>query len=139
MAKTGGYGIKVKITITATLTVIANLEDVDLPEMERLVAEATSHDSTGGYREYVSTGKRQVNSFTATLFWDRAQTTHAAIQTAFDSNVAVNMSVEDSAGKETIAFAAFITKIGRMGTQEDAYKAEVEIVVTGVPTITVAP
>jgi hypothetical protein len=37
---------------------------------------------------------------------------------------------------ENIAFAAHITKIGRIADQEDGYKCDVTIMPTGAPTIT---
>lgn len=136
MAEQGGFGVKLKITVGTALTVVAGVREVEFPEFERMLADATSHDSTGGWREMIDTGKKSLNAFTVTLNWDKAQTTHAAMVTAFSSASAVNMSIEDPAGGEIISFAAFITKIGRTAEQEEVYSAEVEITPTGAPTIT---
>lgn len=135
MAVQGGFGAVLKITTTG-LTAVTHVKDFEFPEFERVLAEITAHDSPGGYAEWISTGKRKLNEFSCTLVWDKSEATHAAIQTAFGSDTAVAMSVEDPGGTEVIAFNGFISKIGRTVDQEDAYLAEVSIQPTGQPTFT---
>jgi hypothetical protein len=132
----GGYGLIVKISITAVLTAIAELLDGEIPEFEKYIAEMTSHSATGGYAVFVATGKRKMNEFKITLGWDSDDVTHAAILSAFDSNASVNMSVTSVGTDEVIAFAAHVTKVGRISPQEDGYKCDVTIQPTGAPTIT---
>ena len=136
MAKQGGFGVVCKITISNTLTAIANVEDVDFPEFEKFLAEVTNHGSTGGYAEHIATGVRAVNEFSMTLTWDTSDSTHAAIVTAFDSDEPVNMSIEDPAGVEVIAFAAHVRKLGRISKQRERYGCVVTIQPTGQPSIT---
>jgi len=135
MTAQGGFGVILKIDVSG-LTAVVGIVDVDFPEFEKILSESTSHDSTGGYAEYTATGKRKVNEFSCTLNWDTAQATHAAVVTAFDSDLPVNMSIEDPDGDEVIAFAAHIRTISRIGKQEDHYQAEVAIQPTGEPSIT---
>lgn len=132
----GGFGSKIKITVSAALTTIVGVTKLDLPEFEKVLAESTSHDASGGWATHVDTGKRKLNSFKVTINWDKSAPTHAAINTAFAATAPVNMSVEDPAGQEIIAFSAHIAKIGRQYEQEDVYSCEVEIQPTGAPTIT---
>ena len=132
----GGFGLIVKIEITAVLTVITYLLEGEIPEQEKFIAEATPHSASGGYAVHVATGKRKLNEFKVTLGWDKDEATHAAVRTAFASDSPVNMSVVTPGTDETIAFSAHIVKIGRMTEQEDVYKAEVTIQPTGAPTIT---
>lgn len=136
MGKQGGFGVKLKITVGTALTVVAGVREVEFPEFEKMLAEATAHDSSGGWKEMIDTGKRALNAFTVTLSWDADGATHAAMVTAFGSTSPVNMSIEDPAGTEVISFSAFINKIGRTAEQEEVYSAEVEITPTGAPSIT---
>jgi predicted secreted protein len=136
MTTQGGYGLVIKIEITATLTAIAHVLESDMPEFEKIIADVTAHDSPSGWAQSIATGKRQMNEFTMTLLWDADAATHAAIVAAFNSDVTVNMSVQDPDGIEVIAFAAHVVKIGRMAEQEEGYQAEITIQPTGVPTIT---
>ena len=135
MAKQGGFGLQIKIDVSGAMTAVANVLESDFPEQERIVADATAHDSAGGYAEYVSTGLRQLNEFKLTLAWDDAETTHQAILSAYNSETPVDMSVADPNGNETIAFSAFITKIGRISEKKGVYQAEVTVQPTGAPTI----
>lgn len=134
----GGMGLSVKIMVGTTLTAMTYLlEGSELPKFKAFIAEATPHNSTGGWAKRVHTGKRSLESFKVVLGWDSDETTHAAIQTAFDADSAVSMNVISPDGSdETIAFSAFIEEIARMTGQEDIYKAEVMITPTGKPTIT---
>ena len=132
----GGFGLTVKISISAVLTAIAELLDGEIPEFEKYLAEMTPHNATGGYAQHVATGKRKMNEFKVTLGWDSDETTHAAILAGFDSNDPVSMSVVSPGADETIAFSAHIQKVGRLSPQEDGYKCDVTIQPTGAPTIT---
>lgn len=138
MTTEGGFGLLVKITVGTALTAIAQLlEGSEMPKFKKYIAEATPHNATGGWAVRIATGKRSLESFKVVLGWDSDEATHAAMQAAFDSDNAVNMSVVSPDGSdETIAFAAHIEEIARMLGQEDAYKAEVMITPTGKPTIT---
>ncbi len=135
MARQGGFGIKCKITVSATLTAITHILDAKFPKQEKILWEATGHDSTSGYVEHLATGVRQLSEFSLTLAWDDTETTHAALVTAFDSNAAVAMSIEDPGGAEVIAFSAHIKDLGRVSEIKGGYKCEVTIQPTGAPTI----
>lgn len=136
MSRQGGFGVVCKISVSNSLTAIANVEDVNFPEFEKFLAEITNHASTGGYAEHIATGVRSVNEFTMTLTWDTAEATHAAIVAAFDSNDPVNMSIEDPDGVEVISFSAHIKKLGRMSKQRERYGCTVTVQPTGAPSIT---
>ncbi len=134
MTRQGGFGAVLKIDVSG-LTAVAYVKEFEFPEFEKLLADITSHDSPGGYREMISTGKRQLNEFTCQLVWDVSSTTHAAMTAAFDSDAAVNMSAEDPDSTEVIAFAAHINKLGRVAEQEEGYVCDVSITPTGQPTV----
>lgn len=135
MAKQGGFGAKLKISVSSVLTVIVNVEEVDFPEFENELDDVTSHASAGGWMEYIATGARKAGKITATITWDDVNTTHAAILTAFNSLAPVNMSIEDPGATEVITFSAFITKMARESKIKGAYRCKVEIQPTGAITI----
>lgn len=136
MSTIGGFGLQIKITVTAVLTAIVDVIEGEIPEFEKFLAEATPHSAAGGYAVYVATGKRKMNEFKFTLGWDSDDSTHAAVLAAFDSNSSVGMAVVSPSGDETIAFSAHVSKLGRVTDQEDYYKCEVTVQPTGQPTIT---
>lgn len=136
MTAQGGYGYSLKIMVSTTLTAIVGVESGTFPEQMAYIAETTGHDATSGYYTAVKTGKKRLQPFDVMIFWDKAETTHAAIKTAFDADTSVSMSVQDPDGDEIIAFSANIETIGRISEQEDAFRATVRIHPTGAPTIT---
>lgn len=136
MAEQGGFGVVLKIMVSTTLTAVVKVTDVDFPKFKKFLAESTGHDATSGYQTWIASGKRALESFTCTVVWDSAVSTHAAILAAFDSDSAVSMSIEDPDGDEVIAFSAHVFGMERMSKQEDAYTCEIEIQPTGKPTIT---
>lgn len=135
MATQGGFGVKLKIDVSG-LTTTANLLDTDFPEQSKSLEEVTPHSSTGGYAQYVASGKRELGEFTATVLWDKADSTHAKVLTVLGANATVNMSIEDPAGAEVIAFAAHVKSVKRISKQDEAFKAEIVFQPSGNPTIT---
>ena len=131
----GGFGVVLNIDVGTVLTVVTKIVDVTYPEFEKILAESTTHDSVDGYAEFVATGKRKLNEFICTLTWDTSEATHAGVQTAFESDAAVSMSIADPDADETISFSAHIRTVGRVAEQEGAYRAEVAIQPTGPPSI----
>jgi hypothetical protein len=131
----GGFGLEVKIDVSATMTAIAQLMDGELPEFEKFIAESTAHNAAGGYATYVATGKRKLNEFKMTLGWDSDDETHAAILTAFASNSPIVLTIYAPDGSdEVISFNAHVNKIGRITAQEDGYKCDVTVQPTAAPT-----
>src|SRR5512137_2058201 len=118
MARQGGFGVVLKIN-TGSLTAVAYVAEVDFPEQEKFLADATSHDSSGGYVEWIATGLRALNAFEATLNWDDTQATHAALLTNLGTEASVGFSIQDPDGQEIIAFSGHVTKIGRVAKIKD--------------------
>lgn len=123
----GGFGLQLKLNSTIVLQV----DDVDELVFAKIMAEATGHDSEGGYYESVAAGKRRVEPFSIGLFWDNSLSIHAAVIAAFDSDDFQQLSWIDPDSDEQIQFKAHIESIGRISAQEDAYKANVLIHPTG--------
>jgi predicted secreted protein len=135
MTTRGGFGLTIKIMITATLTAIVDLLEGEIPEFEKYLAEATPHNAPGGYAKHVATGKFKMNEFKFTLGWDKADTTHAAVLAAFNSTNTVAMQIVSPSGNETISFDAHVFKLGRVAEQEESYTCEVSVQPSGQPTL----
>jgi hypothetical protein len=136
MAKTTGYGVVFKSTISSVLTAIAQVKEIDFPEQEADTVEVTTHDSTGGVAEYIKTGLLRNNKFSMTLVWSPAVATHVALQAAWASAASVAMTIASAGPTETLAFSGLVTKLGRVSSSKGAYECKVEIQPTGVVTIT---
>ena len=135
MAQAPGMGAKLKITITAVLTLTANLLDVEFPAQKLTTVEATPHSASGGYAVFLSTGKRELTEFKVTLGWDDTEATHAAYLAALGTNSAVVFTIEDATPNEVITFSAFVVEIARQSKQDSSLRAEVTLRPTGAPSI----
>lgn len=136
MAKLGGLGVQFKITITASLTLIAQAEDIEIPEQEAMTTEVTTHDSASGYAEFIKTGLFRLSKFNVTLIWDDSIASHTGVLAALAATASVTMTVTTPATAEVISFSGFVTKLGRESKKDNALRCKVEIQPTGVPTIT---
>lgn len=133
----GSFGVACQIDVVGSPTTLAKIREVNWPVFKKFIAEATTHDSTGGFYEAVDSGKKRVMPFPTVLAWDTSQSTHAAILTAFNAATLVTFSVADPDGDETIAFECFVEEVERMVSgQEGIYEARVLIHPSGQPTIT---
>lgn len=136
MAKVVGFAAVFKITVTAVLTLVAQIEEMEFPSVEKVLAESMTYDAT--WKEFFDTGMREAKSFKLTISWDKAAATHIAIQAAFAATASVNMSVENNAAapqKETITFAGHIVSMSRTVEKDNLYMCELEIQPTGAITI----
>lgn len=131
----GGFGVKLKITVSNALTAITHLEEIDYPELSKVLATVKCHDDAGGYPRKIDTGRREASAIKGTLVWVAKATTHAAVTAAFDSTASVAMSIEDPEGTEVITFDGQIAKMGRESKQDGVYRCKVEIEIDGEPTI----
>lgn len=132
MTASGGYGM----TLTFNGTAVVGVDSVDEILFSKFIAESTAHDSAGGYYEAVPTGKRRIEPFGMSIFWDINDGTHSDILDGFDADTSDQLSFADPDGDETIEFNAHVESIGRISEQEDAYRANVSIHPTGTATIT---
>lgn len=137
MTADGGFGLTAKIDVSCVLTAIVDILDgSELPAMKKFIADMTPHNATSGYAVRVASGKRSLESFKLVIGWDSDEATHAAVQAAFDSDDAVDMSISSPGGDEVIAFSGHIEEIARQSPTEEGYTAEVTVTPTGAPTIT---
>lgn len=134
MAIQGAFGVILKIN-SGSLTTIANVEDIDDWVLDRILAEVTAHDSSGGYAEFVPSGKRMMPAFSATITWDDSITEHQSIITNWAAETTVGFSISDPDGTETLTFSGYIKTIARMGKQDGAYRAKITIQPTGAITL----
>lgn len=134
MAIQGGMGVALKIN-TGSLTTIANMEDVDDWVFDRILAEVSAHDSSGGWAEFVPSGKRMMPAFSCTLTFDDADATHAALVTNWAAETTVGFSINDPDGTETITFSGYVKTMARSSKQDGAYRVKATIQPTGAVTL----
>lgn len=136
MATQGGFGGIVQIDVTATPTTIAKAIEIGSFKRTRVITEVTAHDSSGAWTERMVTGRRNVEPFDVTVLFDKAGSTHVALQAGLVSGSTVNLKWKDGAGQETYTFTGLVTKRAIVTEQEDGYKATFTLEPSGAPTKT---
>lgn len=135
-----GYGVMLKVgdgDDPEVFTAIAEVRDIEGPELELEAKEVTSHDS-GGWREFIGTllsggevsfdvnfiPTNATHSYSAGLIHDMVTRTKRNYQLVFPDT-----------GATTWAFTALVTAFKPSGPVEDELAAEVTLQVTGQPTL----
>ncbi len=134
------YGVLLKIGDGATsevFTTIAEVRDIEGPELELEAKEVTSHDS-GGWREYIGTllGGGEV-SFELNFIPTNATHSYTAglIKDMLDRKRRNFQLVFSDTGSTTWKFAALVTKFAPSAGVEDELMAEVTLQLTGAPVL----
>jgi len=134
------YGVLLKVgngATSETFTTIAEVRDIEGPELELEAKEVTSHDS-GGWREFIGTllsggevsfdlnfiPTNATHSYSAGLIKDMTDRTRRNFQLVFSDS-----------GGTTWNFAALVTGFSPSAGVEDELKAEVTLTITGAPTL----
>lgn len=135
-----GYGVLLKIgngATSETFTTIAEVRDIEGPELELEAKEVTSHDS-GGWREYIGTlltggevsfdlnflPANATHGYSSGLIEDMVNRTKRNFQLVFPDT-----------DTTTWQFAALVTGFKPSAAVEDELTAEVTLRVTGQPTL----
>lgn len=134
MAKNAGLGGVFQVTISSVLTTIAQVTDIQGPELEADTYDVTSHDSTSGWEEHVP-GVKRTGSVTLDFVFDPAGTTHKWLHNNIGADAsAMKITWPDSA-PTSWTFSGIVTGF-RLGDPHDgALTGSATVKLTGVPTL----
>lgn len=133
MAKIKSFGV----TVTVDGNAIGGLTDVSIPEVEVTEIDITSHDSEGGYKEYVG-GLKDGGTVTLTGKYNIADTGQAYLADADNQGadaVAVVVTFSDTS---TCGFNAIVKGYGATNPLDDAVDFSASLKITGAVTYTAA-
>ena len=140
MAGVTSFGTLLKAGNAASpegFTTIANLGDIDGPELATNMEDVTSHDSTSGYDEVMPDGVLGVGEISFELNYDPANATHknsaGGVIYAWANKTKRNYQLVYSGG--TWAFSGYVTKFTPKAAVRGVLKADVSIKPTGTPTL----
>lgn len=120
-----------------TFVTIAELTDIDGPELEMDTLEATNHSSPGGFREYVGglldAGEISIEfNFLPT---DATQGYSTGLLHDMVNRTKRNFQFVFSGGITTWSFAALVTKFKSSEPIDDLLKGSATLKITGQPTL----
>ena len=138
MAKYAAKGAILAVNTVAAPTVYATIpgvRDFNLPIGTADQIEVTSHDSSGGYKEFVN-GLIESAEISVPVVWDGAHAQHAALVAALQAGTVLGYKIT---GKEstpkTYSFQALVTSIDIQWPVAGAQEATLVIKPTGAITI----
>jgi len=139
MAKYAAKGAILAVATIAAPTVfntIPGVKDFNLPIGSADTIDVTSHDSAGGYKEYVN-GLMDSADITIPCVWDGSQAQHAALVAALQAGTILPYKIT---GKESTAkvytFSGLVKAIDISWPIAGAQEATLTIKPTGAITIT---
>ena len=135
MAKIKCKGTVLQQTIASTLTAVAQIASITLPDMESETTEADTLDETDAGIPYMSTGRTEGGSVSGELFFDPALAGHKAMLTLLTTPASVvwNIIFANTATTEWL-FTGVGFGFGGSVALPEALKGNFSIKLSGLPT-----
>jgi len=130
----GMMGTKIYITVSGGAeTQIVHAAKLAYPDIEKILADNSAHDSQAGIEETVASGQRKWGDIPLLVNWDPEEASHAVLLTGVTSKPPALFKVESPTGADPLTFYAHIKKISRATEQEGNFQATITIKPTGAP------
>ena len=118
---------------TEVFATIPKVTDVQSPNVKTDLQDVTSHDSSGGFREFLP-GLADGESVTSPMFWIPSNTTHISLRTdAYAFTVRNFKAIFPDATINTVSFSGYITNFQGMAKVGTPLQATLTIKVSGLP------
>lgn len=135
MAKVKCKGSVLQQDISSTLTAVAQVISLTLPDMEAETTEVDTFDNTDAGIPYMGTGRTEGGSVTGELFLDPALAGHKAMLDLLETPVETDWAlIFADSGTTTWLFTGAGFGFGGAIALPDALKATFSIKLTGLPT-----
>lgn len=141
----GGFGVGFKIgdgavASSPSYTSIAQVESWNGMGIAAVMAEATAHDATGGYRRKKPSGLFEVDNIELGLVFDISEATHAnasggLLHAQLNKTLLAYQIVLPDTGNTTFTFDAYVQKFMITSVKEEVIKATVTLEIDGQPTL----
>ncbi len=116
-------------------TTIPECYNLDVPDVRTELLDVTSHDSTGGFREYIA-GLKDGEQVTAEINWVPTNTVHIGVRVdayaATRRNFTQTFPVAVAAGDD-VAFTGIIQQFKPTARAAEPLRATLAVKVTGMP------
>jgi predicted secreted protein len=120
-------------TPTEVFTTVPKITDVQSPNVKTDLQDVTSHDSSGGFREFLP-GLADGESVTAPMWWIPSNTTHVAIRTAAYAFAIGNWkAVFPDSTLNTVSFTGYVTNFQGLAKVGTPLNATLTVKVTALP------
>ena len=125
--------------LKSTGTTVKEVGDIVGPDISRGVVDATTHDSTGGWQEWVP-GKLSPGKVTFKINWLPTDATHSAAAGLINDITAATLQTftitYTDTGNLVASFSAYVTGFKINAPVDGMLTADVEMTITGAITFT---
>jgi hypothetical protein len=128
-------GTLLKLSMASVLTTIAQLTAIQPPGLKSTSYDSSSFDQSGNARAKDMDGWTEGNDFSASLWWDPALASHAAIAAAISTPVKTTWEVLFPGGKK-IDWTSAGLELSPKCDQRTALQCDIKGEIDGLPVIT---
>lgn len=128
-----GQGSILQVTISAALTTIAGVRDINFDPGE--VETMEIDDLASDYVDLDVTGRAGGGTVTGEAFWDPANAQMQKLHTLWNTPAKESWSTTWGSSTESIAFSGILTKMPITATRTDPITTAIEIAVAERPTL----
>lgn len=117
-----------------SLVTIPEVMRVNAPNVKTDLNDVTSHDSTGGFREFLP-GQKDGDTVSAEFNWKPSNAVHKQLRIdAYAATLETFNIVFPDSSDNTVAFTGYITEIAPNANTGEPLRASLSVKVTGQPT-----
>lgn len=136
----GAQGTLLKVesdTSVGMFTTVPLVSKLNAPSVKYTLLDSTSHDSTGGFMEYIP-GLADGDNCTAEVWWVPSNALHIQLRTDSYAKTKKNFEIifTDTGTGNEMTFAAYVTGLAPVADSGQLLKMTATMKVTGQPTWT---
>ena len=110
----GGFGAKLyRDDGTGTFVAVAEVLDINGPELSQIIEDATTMDSPNGWGEKIAVGVREAGDVTFQMHMIQDDTTQNSLYSDLGSSTKRNFRLVFPSGTKRLAFSGFVQRIGQ--------------------------
>lgn len=130
----GGFGTKLyRDNGSGTFTAIAEIGDINGPELTQIMEDATNMDSPNGWGEKIAVGLREAGDVSFQMHLLQDDSTQNALLSDLGASTLSNFRIVLAGGTKRWAFSGYVTKIGQSYPLKGKMMNDVTIAITGRP------
>ncbi|MFN0133427.1 MAG: phage tail tube protein [Phycisphaerales bacterium] len=128
----GGFGSKIyRDDGTGTFVAVAEVLDVNGPELTQIIEDATNMDSANGWGEKIAVGVREAGDVTFQMHMLQDAATQNVLYSDLGSSTKSNYRLVFPGGTKRLAFAGFVSRIGHSYPVKGKLVNDVTLSITG--------
>lgn len=130
----GGFGTKLyRDNGSGTFTAIAEIGDINGPELTQIMEDATNMDSPNGWGEKIAVGLREAGDVSFQMHLLQDDSTQNALLSDLGASTLSNFRIVLAGGTKRWSFSGYVTKIGQSYPLKGKMMNDVTIAITGRP------